>query len=174
MTSTGSVATSGTRTAASISFAGKDELLLFALDRIGRLAAARVEQRMRSLDGPATPLDVVRATVHELLPLTEESRTGLLVHVAFLSRAVHDDALRELTRDGIRPLEALLAGQIRLGIDRGDVADDRDPECEAAILIGLAEGLANYTLLDVHTPARTAEVMDRHLATLFSGVTLSP
>lgn len=149
-------------------FATKDELLAFALQRHGALTGARVEQALRDAAGPVTPFDVVRATVRELLPLTGESRTGLLLHVAFLARAVHDDALRALTRDGLRPLEALLAEQIRRGIERGDVPDDRDPDVEATLLIGLAEGLTNYALLDAHTPERAAEVMDRHLGGLFT------
>lgn len=148
-------------------FGSKDELLLFALDRIGRLATSRVESALRSLDGPPTPFDVVRATTRELLPLTDESRAGLLVHVAFLARAVHDDALRELTRTGVRPLTDLLAGQIRRAIEVGDVDAGRDPDTEATILVGLAEGLTNYTLLDVHTVEHAAAVMDRHLAALF-------
>lgn len=148
-------------------FRSKDELLVFALDRLGRLTGERVRSGLEAAGARPSPFDVVRATVRELLPLTARSRTGLLVHIAFLARAVHDDALRELTRDGLRPLTALLAEQIRRAVDTGDVPADRDPDTEATVLVALAEGLTNYTLLDAYPPGHAEAIMDGHLGRLF-------
>ncbi|OZM71095.1 TetR family transcriptional regulator [Amycolatopsis antarctica] len=148
-------------------FRSKDELLLFALRRVGELATQRVGERLAS-DGPTTPYLLIRTTLREMLPLDPQSRSGLLVHVAFLSRAVHDEELRTITRDGTRPLAALFAGQLHRAAEARALTPGRDPDTEAELLVCLAEGLANYVLLDVHDPGTAMALMDRHLDALFT------
>lgn len=148
-------------------FASKDAMLLFALQRIGEEAARRVRGRLAALDGPPSPAAVVRETLVEMLPLSPESRTGLLVHVAYLARAVHDPRLRAVTGDGIRPLRDLLAEQLRRAAEAGRLALDRDPQTEAMTLICLADGVTNYVLLETLTAAEGRQIVDTHLAGLF-------
>ncbi|MDN5852389.1 MAG: TetR family transcriptional regulator C-terminal domain-containing protein [Actinomycetia bacterium] len=111
---------------------------------------------------------MVRETLTEMLPLGAENRTGLLVHVAYLARAVHDPRLRAVTVDGIGPLQDLLAEMLRRAAGAGQLAAGRDPETEAMTLICLVEGVSNYVLLETLTPAAGRRLVDAHLAGLFA------
>lgn len=148
-------------------FGSKEELLLVALTRNGERAGARVRQRLQDLGGRATPYRIIRTSLQEMLPLDRESRAGLLVHLAYLSRAVHDDQLRAVTKDATTPLAALFADQLRQAAAEGDLAEGRDPDAEAGLLICLAEGLTNYVLLDVYAPEAAQAMLDGYLAGLF-------
>ncbi|MFC7623155.1 TetR/AcrR family transcriptional regulator [Microlunatus sp. GCM10028923] len=149
-------------------FSSKEELLLVALTQNGERAGARVRQRLQKLGGRATPYRIIRTSLQEMLPLDRASRDGLLVHLAYLSRAVHDDQLRAVTKDATTPLAALFADQLRQAAAEGELTEDRDPETEASLLICLAEGLTNYVLLEVHTPKAAQAMLDGYLATLFT------
>ncbi|OZM82120.1 TetR family transcriptional regulator C-terminal domain-containing protein [Pseudonocardia sp. MH-G8] len=111
---------------------------------------------------------MVRETLAEMLPLGPESRTGLLVHVAYLARAVHDPRLRAITVDGLRPLRDLLAEMLRRAAGAGQLATGRDPDSEAMTLICLAEGVSNHVLLETLTPAEGHRLVETHLAGLFA------
>ncbi len=149
-------------------FSSKDDLLVAALELIGREAERRVRDRLAGLGRPPSAEAVVRETLTEMLPLGAESRSGLLVHVAYLARAVHDPRLRAVTADGIRPLRDLLAEMLRRAAGAGQLAAGRDPDTEAMTLICLAEGVSNYVLLDTLTPAEGRRLVETHLAGLFA------
>lgn len=148
-------------------FPSKDEMLVFTLQLVGQEAERRVRDRLAGLGGPPTPEAVVRETLAEMLPLGPDSRAGLLVHVAYLARAVHDPRLRAVTADGIAPLRDLLAGMLRRTAEAGLLAAGRDPDTEAMTLICLADGVTNYVLLETLTPAEGRHLVDTHLAGLF-------
>lgn len=150
-------------------FKTRDELLIYALAQIGELASERVQQRLGAIRGPKTPYAIIRTSLQEMLPLDPDSRTGLLVHVAFVARAVHDPQLRAITKGGTRPLADLFADQLGRARAERQIPTDRDPDTEAALLICLADGLTNYVLLDVLTPPRAQAMLDAHLANLFTG-----
>lgn len=118
------------------------------------------------LDGPPSPEAVVRETLAEMLPLGPDSRPGLLVHVAYLARAVPDPLLRAVTTGAIRPLRDLLAEMLRRAADAGRLAAGRDPDTEAMTLC-LADGGTNYVLLETLTVAEGRHIVERHLAGLF-------
>jgi AcrR family transcriptional regulator len=148
-------------------FASKDEMLVFTLEFVSQEAGRRVQARVAT--GPPTPEAVVRETLAEMLPLSPESRTGLLVHVAYLARAVHNERLRAVTTDGIWPLRDLLAEMLRRAAEAGQLARDCDPVGEAMKLICLTEGVSNYVLLETLTAAEGRQLVDAHLAGLFRG-----
>lgn len=148
-------------------FAGKDELLTFALDHLEQLAEQRIKARVQSLPDAPTPRVVLRETLAEMLPLNQESRIGNLVQIAYFVRAVRDERLRSRARDGIPSLRAFFADQLRLAVKRGEIPADRDPDREAMLLIALVDGLTSYALLDVHTPQEALSLVDHHLANLF-------
>lgn len=148
-------------------FSSKDDMLVFTLELIGQEAERRVRDRLADLAGPPSPEAVVRETLAEMLPLSLESRTGLLVHVAYLARAVHDQRLRAVTIDGIWPLRDLLAEMLRRAAEASPLAPGRDPDTEAMTLICLAEGVTNYVLLETLTVAEGQHLVDAHLARLF-------
>ncbi|MCW7987238.1 TetR family transcriptional regulator [Streptomyces platensis subsp. clarensis] len=148
-------------------FRTRDEMLLFALQHINRLAADRIRERIASLAEEPTPRQVLRACLSGMLPLDERSRIGLLVGAAYYARAVHDEALRAEAKNGIPPLRTFFADQLRLAADRGELPPERATEDEAMLLISVTEGLATYVLLGVHDPEDALRLLDLHLENLF-------
>ncbi|MFG2720091.1 TetR/AcrR family transcriptional regulator [Streptomyces sp. NPDC048416] len=148
-------------------FRTKDEMLVFALQHINRLAADRIRERIEALAGEPTPREVLRACLSGMLPLDDESRTGLLVGAAYYARAVHDEGVRAEAKQGIPQLRALFVDQLQLAAERGELAPERATEDEAMLLISMADGLATYVLLDVHDPATALRLLDLHLSNLF-------
>ncbi len=148
-------------------FRSKDDVLAEALELVGQEAERRVRDRLAGLDGPASPEAVVRATLAELLPLRPDSRSGLLVHLAFVARAVHDTRLRAALAGGIGPLQDLLAEMLGRAAGAGLLAVGRDPAGEAATLVCLAEGVTTLVLLETLTPEEGRRLVDTHLAGLF-------
>ncbi|MCD9141653.1 TetR/AcrR family transcriptional regulator [Streptomyces albireticuli] len=148
-------------------FASKDDMLVFALEHISDLAARRVGERLRGLSGEPSPRDVLLGSVREMLPLDDKSRTGHLVQIAYFVRAVHDERLRRHAKEGVPGLRAFFAGQVREGQARGEVAADRDPEVEAALLIALVDGLASYAVLEVWSAEEALGLVAGHLDRLF-------
>ncbi|WP_406221343.1 TetR/AcrR family transcriptional regulator [Streptomyces decoyicus] len=148
-------------------FRTKDEMLVFALQHINRLAADRIRARIESLTEEPTPRQVLRACLSGMLPLDDKSRIGLLVGAAYFARAIHDEALRAEAENGIPQLRAFFADQLRLAADRGELPPERATEDEAMLLISTADGLATYVLLGVHDPSTALRLLDLHLANLF-------
>lgn len=155
-------------------FTSKDEMLAVALRRLGDLAGDRIRGRLARLTEPPTPRVVLRESLTEMLPLNDGSRIGNLVQAAYFERAVHDERLRAIAKDGIPSLRALFADQLRRAIDGGQVAADRDPDAEAMILISLVDGLTSYVLLEVHTPETALALLDRYLSALFDSAADHP
>ena len=148
-------------------FSGKDEMLLFALRYINRLADQRIRARIEAVPGTPSPRAVLRACLSGMLPLDEKSRIGVLVGAAYFTRAVHDEGLRAEAKDGIPKLRDFFVDQLRAAAERGELAPDRATEDEAMLLISLVDGLSAYVLLEVHTPEQALRLLDRQLANLF-------
>ncbi|MEU1310653.1 TetR family transcriptional regulator C-terminal domain-containing protein [Streptomyces cinnamoneus] len=149
-------------------FRSRGEMLVFALEHINQYAAARVRDRVTAVTDTPSPRTVLGEIVAELLPLDDNSRNGILVQLAYFTLAIHDERMRHYAKEGTPALVSLLAGQIRLGIERGEVAADRDPGTEAILLISMCDGLGNYVLLDVLTPAEALRLATAHLDRLFT------
>ncbi|MCF3174011.1 TetR family transcriptional regulator C-terminal domain-containing protein, partial [Streptomyces sioyaensis] len=147
-------------------FRSKDEMLLFALQHINRLAGERIRARIEALPEEPTPREVLRACLSGLLPLDEKSRVGVLVGAAYFARAVYDEPLRAEAKNGIPQLRALFADQLRRAAERGELPPERATEDEAMLLISLVDGLSTYVLLDVHGPRTALRLLDLHLAQL--------
>ncbi|MDA0634405.1 TetR/AcrR family transcriptional regulator [Nonomuraea sp. MCN248] len=141
----------------------KDQMLLLALERIAvwigdRVAAVAARQ--------STPLDVLRATVLELLPLDEERSYLNRIGLAFQASSVVDDDQAAAMRLGVPALLSLFAEQIRAAQTAGQLAAHLDAEKEASILYAFAQGIVNTTLVGHYTPEGVAALLDYHLARL--------
>ncbi|MEV0651070.1 TetR family transcriptional regulator C-terminal domain-containing protein [Phytomonospora sp. NPDC050363] len=153
-------------------FAGRDEMLVFASNHISELADRQIRARLAAAfpDRPPTPYEMLRVCLRGMLPLDDNTRTGILVQIAYFSRAVRDARMREPARKGIPPLLAWFAELLRAGVERGEIAADRDLDAEAMLLLALADGLTTYVMLEVHEAERAAELIDYQLGRLFEGV----
>ncbi|MCA6094376.1 TetR family transcriptional regulator C-terminal domain-containing protein [Streptomyces sp. SCA3-4] len=149
-------------------FRSRGEMLVFALEHINQYAGARVRKRITAAGDAPGPRTVLGEIVAELLPMDDNSRNGIMVQLAYFILAVHDERMRHYAKEGTPALVSLLAEQIRLGIERGEVATDRDPGAEAILLLSLTDGLGNYVLLDVFTPAEAMRLATAHLDRLFT------
>ncbi|MDT0542018.1 MULTISPECIES: TetR/AcrR family transcriptional regulator [Streptomyces] len=150
-------------------FTSKDDMIVFALGHIERLAQHRIHTRIEALPGAPTPRVVLRETLAEMLPLDEASRTGYLVQISYFVRAVHDERLRTHAQEGIASLRAFFADQLKTAIAQGEVSADRDPDREAALLIALTDGLSAAALMEYDSPRGALDLLELHLARLFSG-----
>ncbi|WP_341356106.1 TetR/AcrR family transcriptional regulator [Streptomyces mobaraensis] len=174
-------------------FSGKDEMLVFALEHITVLAEARIRERIMALwrpgggagsgaagpgsgagadsgaaasDGPS-PRTILRECAAEMLPLDEETRTGLLVGIAYFVRAINDERIRRHAKEGQPKLRAFFAEQFREAVERGEAVPGLDPDMEAMLLIALTDGLTSSALMEVITPEEAMGLVDRHLGRLF-------
>lgn len=108
-------------------FRSKDEMLLFALRHINRLAGDRIRERIEALPEEPTPREVLRACLSGMLPLDEKSRVGVLVGAAYFARAAYDESLRAEAKNGIPQLRALFADQLRRAAERGELPRNAPP-----------------------------------------------
>ena len=150
-------------------FASRDALLTYASDHLGDLASQRIQQRLAETppDGPPPPRRVLTECARVMLPLDEESRAGLLVQLAYFSRAVREPRMREPARRGVPALVALFGSLLSQGVDAGEVDPALDVEAEAMLLLAEIDGLGSYTLLEVLTPQRAFALFERRIAALF-------
>lgn len=145
-------------------FAGKDDLLLVAVETIGERFGRRWAAAQPADPGP---LAMTRAYLTQLLPLDEERMVEAHVGSAFLTRATHSPRIAEMLRGGSEWATGLLVTWIEEGQLAGHVAAGRDPRRAARILLALVDGLAMHTLVGHHSPAEAEDALDAHLADLF-------
>ena len=144
----------------------KDHMLLLALEHIGawignRLAVVAARR--------STPLDLLRDTVLELLPLDDERSYLNRVGLAFQASSVVDDDQATAMRLGLPLLLSFFAEQIRAAQATGQLAAHLDADKEASILYAFAQGIVNATLVGHYTPEQVAALLDYHLARLHAG-----
>ena len=143
-------------------FANRDEMMVFAMEFMGRKNVERVAARMLELGDPS-PRARLRAIAHEMLPLDDRAKAGSLMQLSFQLEAARSESLRAFAERQSAALRSVLEGTIALAIRSGDVPPDRDPVEEAALLVALGQGLRS----DFHSGALTAEqtvaLMDRYL-----------
>lgn len=142
-------------------FTTKDEMLQFALHRVGEDLTARLTSQIRALPEPRDPYDVVSIVLRERLPLTAHRRLHAQAMVAWLGRAVLRPELAEYTIAGTRQIHEYLADQLRR-------AELPDPDLSAAGLLALSEGMAAQLLQGVHSKESAQAVIAGHLERLFA------
>ncbi|MEV4077576.1 TetR/AcrR family transcriptional regulator [Nonomuraea fuscirosea] len=141
----------------------KDQMLLLALERIAiwigeRVAAVAADR--------TTPLDVLRATILELLPLDEERRYLNRIGLAFQASSVVSEDQAAAMRAGYAALLALLTDQISAAQSAGQLAAHLEAAKEASLLYAFAQGIVNPTLVGHYTPDDVAALLDHHLSRL--------
>jgi AcrR family transcriptional regulator len=147
-------------------FRSKDEMLLFALDHMRDRVASRLRTRLARMPD-ATPRELARAVLTELLPTNENSRAEAGVSVAFYSRAAVNPSYAHALREGLRGLLDVTAQHLRAAQRGGHMRPDLDAEQEAASLFWLAHGLVGPLLVGLYTPDAALALLDHHLDRIF-------
>jgi AcrR family transcriptional regulator len=140
-------------------FATQAELLAFSLGEVER----RFRARLTEVDPAAPPRKVLEQVLHQLVPLTPESRVEHEIWFAFVGKATADPALHSLNariydelRDLVRQIVALIQ---RPGLD---------PDLETERLYALVDGLVLHAVLrpEQWPPERITAVLSYHLDNL--------
>lgn len=148
-------------------FHTKDEMLLFALDCMRERVAGRLQARLARLPD-ATPRDVTRAVLTELLPTGEDTRAEAVVSVGFYSRAAVTPAYATALREGLRSLLDVITQRLRAAQLSGHMRPDLDAEQEAASLFWFTHGLVGPLLVGLYTPEAAQSLLDDRLGRVFA------
>jgi AcrR family transcriptional regulator len=148
-------------------FPTKDLVLQAAFERVNELGGELVRQRIAET-GDDSPRAVLHAVATALLPVDDQYRQAIQIGVAFTARALVQPDFAARLRAGYGELHQLFALLLTRARDAGDTAADLDPEHEAAVLLGLLDGLSAQTLVGHHAVDAALSVVDTHLGRLFA------
>ncbi|GAB7045182.1 TetR/AcrR family transcriptional regulator [Catenuloplanes indicus] len=136
-------------------FATREEMVLFALNRINERFRARVLAAVSPGDGPR---EAARTLVVEMLPFSDPGRADARVALAFLGVAAGDPQVAAALRAGDRGAREFFAGHL---------AGFGHPPVAATRLLALVDGLRAPLLLGFLAPADALAAIDAHLDELF-------
>jgi TetR/AcrR family transcriptional regulator, transcriptional repressor of bet genes len=148
-------------------FPTKDLVLQAAFERVNELGGERVRQHIAET-GDSSPRAVLRAVAIALLPVDDEHRQAIQIGVAFTARAIVQPDFADRLRTGYGELYQLITLLLGRARDAGETAPHLDPDHEAAVLLGLLEGLSGQTLVGHHAVDAALSVVDTHLDRLFT------
>jgi AcrR family transcriptional regulator len=140
-------------------FRTKDEMMTFALGMVMN----RIRERSQAELVPAPPRELVRGLLLQVLPLDETRRLENHVVLAFLAYAAVTPSIASAVREAAAQMRTFLAGQLRAA----GPADGVDPECAAAGLLALVDGLGLQLLSRQYAEQDAIAALDAQLALLF-------
>ncbi|HEY2222054.1 TetR/AcrR family transcriptional regulator [Actinomycetospora sp.] len=144
-------------------FGSRDALLDYTAAYLTDRVTARIKPRLAAApDAPAA----VRGALLEVLPLTEDSIVDTRVGIAFLIRALGEDALRERYSARNEQFLELLTYYLTVARDEGAFDAGREPRAVAVELFALVNGLKEPLLLGDLTPDDATAIVDDALARL--------
>lgn len=149
-------------------FTNKNEMIVFACTQFVEQATSGAESLMAQSNDPTAPRTVIRAIMHQTMPLSEEQRMGSAVWMAFVTRAAVDDQLAEFIRQAWNGLHEFVSSQLTIAQEADQVPKALDTGLEAASLIAMADGLASHLLVGQYTVALAIEAVDHRLEQLFT------
>lgn len=148
-------------------FASRQELLGFAMDFAAERTGARVAEGVAALGADPHPREILRLVLAEMLPLHPDSRAVSRMNAAYVLEALHDETIRDRTREGMRRGRAQVEELVRRAIADGRIRADRAPSTETDRLLALT-GLTPLLELGVIGPDDALAAIDRHLEDLFA------
>lgn len=149
-------------------FPTKDQMLAFAVDRVGEHVVAR----MQKITAGRSIGEGMRKVLLELLPLDTRRTDEAKVWLSFLTRAIFTpDLLRRAQQTG-RAIEEQVADTIRRAQELDDATPDIDADRAAKVLYTLIDGLTTRALTDPERidPAETTAILDSYLHQVFPGL----
>ncbi|MEZ4456534.1 MAG: TetR/AcrR family transcriptional regulator [Gemmatimonadales bacterium] len=146
-------------------FADKDELLLFALDRLG---AAIIRNMEAAAEGSAG-LDRIRRIIETTLPKGPREVAGWRLWISFVGLALSNKRLREEHQRRLEVLNERIRRELADLQAAGGIPAELDPALEADALVALADGIGlGYVLRPrVYPPDRQAEIVEGYLQSRF-------
>lgn len=142
-------------------FRTKDEMMAFALDVVSDRIQARAEA---SIDSAASPKDIVRALLIQLLPLDKTRQLEGHVGLAFLAYSAVKPAMATRLRESAVEMRVVLADMIRAA----QRSTNLDPDQAAVALFALVDGLGVQILGHQESPDVALAAFDAHLDLLFA------
>jgi AcrR family transcriptional regulator len=140
-------------------FRTKDEMMTFALGMV----MDRIRERLQAEVAPASPRELVRGLLLQVLPLDETRRLENHVVLAFLAYAAVKPSIASGLREAATETRTFLAAQLRAA----GPADGVDPERAAAGLLALVDGLGLQLLSLQYAEEDAVAALDAQLTLLF-------
>ncbi|WP_457032332.1 TetR/AcrR family transcriptional regulator [Kitasatospora sp. P5_F3] len=147
-------------------FGDHDELILFAMQELGRRLDARVRTHVAPLLAEGTDRRPrIEALLAEFLPLDAARHQEAALWLAFVTAARTRPQLQPHAHRMQESLRTLLAELLRRARSAGALPDDLDIELETLRLSALLDGLALQAVIEPHrvTPEVLRTVLSRHL-----------
>lgn len=148
-------------------FASRQELLSFAMDFAAEQTAQRVARGLEALGAVPHPRDVLRLILTEMLPLHDDARATSRMNAAYVLEALHDNTIRDHTREGLRQGREQVKVIIAQAITDGEIDCHRDVNTETDRILALT-GLTPLLDLEVINPGEALAAIDQHLHELFT------
>lgn len=148
-------------------FASRQELLSFAMDFAAEQTAQRVARGLEALGAVPHPRDVLRLILTEMLPLHDDARATSRMNAAYVLEALHDNTIRDHTREGLRQGREQVKVIIAQAITDGEIDCHRDVNTETDRILALT-GLTPVLDLEVINPGEALAAIDQHLHELFT------
>ncbi|MFJ5228187.1 TetR/AcrR family transcriptional regulator [Streptomyces sp. NPDC088400] len=139
-------------------FGTKDEMMTFALDMV----MDRIRERSQDELAPASPRELVRGLLLQVLPLDETRRLENHVVLAFHAYAAVKPSIASGLREAAAETRTFLADQLRAA----GPTDGVDPERAAAGLLALVDGLGLQVLSHQYAKEDAVTVLDAQLTLL--------
>jgi AcrR family transcriptional regulator len=141
-------------------FRTKDEMMTFALDMVMN----RIRERLQAEVAPASPRELVRGLLLQVLPLDETRQLENHVVLAFLAYAAVKPSIASGLREAATETRTFLADQLRAA----GPAHGVDPERAAAGLLALVDGLGLQLLSRQYAEEDAIAALDAQLALLLA------
>lgn len=145
-------------------FRDKEDLMLFALDRLSQSIEDAIDHQMRGAVGPDRLLRLLEAT----LPVGPRQAQGWRIWFVFTGYALAHPRLMEEHRRRLDRLRQRIATELSALRKVGAVAGTVKPLKEADAIVALGDGIGLSHLLrpELYPPARQREIMWTYLGPL--------
>ena len=152
-------------------FETKHNLLVLALrylnERSEQRATARVTATLAATPGAPSTRVVLREALMEFVPIDDEHRDTLRVHLAYYVRSLNDPELAAAFLTDEMPLEDLIAGMLGQAHESGELVCQIDAQREADLLVSGVNGLGMDLLHGRRQLDDVVATIDYHLTRLF-------
>ncbi|HEX4221664.1 MAG TPA: TetR/AcrR family transcriptional regulator [Pseudonocardiaceae bacterium] len=152
-------------------FETKHNLLVLALrylnERSEQLATARIAATLATTPEAGSTRIVLREALMEFLPIDDQHRDTLRVHLAYYVRSLNDPELAAVFLADETPVEDLVAGLLDQAHEQGELLRRIDAKREADLLVSGVNGVGMDLLHGRRQLDDVVATIEYHLARLF-------